>query len=106
MITISNNNITANAAIRVHSTMSGNQTDSVKYLVKFTNNDLANVVTPVVADGNSDKVAEITGTFSELIVPTPRDPATLLLPPHHRHQGGTRPRAVPRPSTRAWVSTP
>ena len=74
MITISNNNITANAAIRVHSTMSGNQTDSVKYLVKFTNNDLANVVTPVVADGNSDKVAEITGTFSELIVPTPETP--------------------------------
>jgi len=67
MIIISNNNITAYAAIRVHSTMSGNQTDSVKYLVKFTNNDLANVVTPVVADGNSDKVAEITGTFSETL---------------------------------------
>ena len=74
MITISNNAITAYAAIRVHSSMSGNQTDSVKYLVKFANNDLANVVTPVVADGNSDKVAEITGTFSELIVPTPETP--------------------------------
>ena len=74
MITISNNDITANAAIRVHSSMSGNQTDSVKYLVKFANNDLANVVTPVVADGNSDKVAEITGTFSELIVQTPETP--------------------------------
>ena len=74
MITISNNNITAYAAIRVHNSMSGNQTDSVKYLVKFANNDLANVVTPVVADGNSDKVTEITGTFSELIVPTPETP--------------------------------
>ena len=74
MITISNNDITANAAIRVHSSMSGNQTDSVKYLVKFANNDLANVVTPVVADGNSDKVAEITSTFSELIVQTPETP--------------------------------
>lgn len=74
MIIISNNNITAYAAIRVHNSMSANPTDSVKYLVKFANNDLANVVTPVVADGNSDKVAEITGTFSELIVPTPETP--------------------------------
>ena len=74
MITISNNDITAYAAIRVHSSMSANPTDSVKYLVKFANNDLANVVTPVVADGNSDKVAQITGTFSELIVPTPEQP--------------------------------
>ena len=74
MITISNNNITAYAAIRVHKSMSANQTDSVKYLVKFANNDLVDVVTPVVADDNSDKVAEITGTFSELIVPTPEQP--------------------------------
>ena len=74
MITISNNDITAYAAIRVHSSMSANPTDSVKYLVKFANNDLANVVTPVVADGNSDKVAQITGTFIELIVPTPEQP--------------------------------
>lgn len=74
MIIISNNNITAYAAIRVHNSMSANPTDSVKYLVKFANNDLANVVTPVVADGNSDKVAEITGTFSELIVLTPETP--------------------------------
>ena len=74
MITISNNNITAYAAIRVHKSMSANPTDSVKYLVKFANNNLANVVTPVVADGNSDKVAEITGTFSELIGPTPETP--------------------------------
>lgn len=74
MITISNNDITANAAIRVHNSMSGNQTDSVKYLVKFTNNDLANVVTPVVADGDSVKVAEITETFRELIVQTPETP--------------------------------
>ncbi len=71
MITISNNDITAYAAIRVHKSMSANQTDSVKYLVKFANNDLVDVVTPVVADDNSDKVAEITGTFSELIVQTP-----------------------------------
>ena len=74
MIIISNNNITAYAAIRVHSSMSENQTDSVKYLVKFANNDLANVVTPVVAGDNSDKVAEITETFSELIVQTPETP--------------------------------
>ena len=74
MIIISNNNITAYAAIRVHHSMSENQTDSVKYLVKFANNDLANVVTPVVAGDNSDKVAEITETFSELIVQTPETP--------------------------------
>ncbi len=74
MITISNNDINAYAAIRVHHSMSENQTDSVKYLVKFDNNDLANVVTPVVAGDNSDKVAEITETFSELIVQTPETP--------------------------------
>ena len=74
MITISNNDINAYAAIRVHKSMSGNQTDSVKYLVKFANNDLADVVTPVVAGDNSEKVAEITGTFSELIVQTPETP--------------------------------
>ena len=74
MIIISNNNITAYAAIRVHHSMSENQTDSVKYLVKFANNDLANVVTPVVADGDSVKVAEITETFRELIVQTPETP--------------------------------
>lgn len=74
MITISNNDINAYAAIRVHKSMSGNQTDSVKYLVKFANNDLADVVTPVVADGDSVKVAQITGTFSELIVQTPETP--------------------------------
>ena len=74
MITISNNDINAYAAIRVHHSMSENQMDSVKYLVKFDNNDLANVVTPVVAGDNSDKVAEITETFSELIVQTPETP--------------------------------
>lgn len=105
MIIISNNNITAYAAIRVHNSMSANPTDSVKYLVKFANNDLANVVTPVVADGNSDKVAEITGTFSELIVPTPRPRrATTTIPPLTPRR--TRPRVLPRPLMRAWVSTP
>jgi len=74
MITISNNDITAYAAIRVHKTMSENQTDSVKYLVKFDNNDLANVVTPVVADGDNVKVAQITETFNKLIVQTPEQP--------------------------------
>ena len=74
MITISNNDINAYAAIRVHKSMSRNLTDSVKYLVKFANNDLADVVTPVVAGDNSDRVAEITGTFSELIVQTPETP--------------------------------
>ena len=74
MIIISNNDITAYAAIRVHNSMSGNQTDSVKYLVKFDNNDLANVVTPVVADGDSVKVAQITETFNKLIVQTPEQP--------------------------------
>ena len=74
MITISNNDINAYAAIRVHKTMSENQTDSVKYLVKFDNNDLANVVTPVVADGDNVKVAQITETFNKLIVQTPEQP--------------------------------
>ncbi|MCI6386528.1 MAG: hypothetical protein MR907_04135 [Firmicutes bacterium] len=74
MIIISNNNITAYAAIRVHHSMSANPTDSVKYLVKFDNNDLANVVTPVVADGDSVKVAQITETFNKLIVQTPEQP--------------------------------
>ncbi len=43
MITFSDNTVTAYAVVRIHSSMSGNTSDSVKYIAKFSNNNLKDV---------------------------------------------------------------
>ena len=71
MITFSGNKITAFAAVRIHSSMSSNTTDSVKYLAKFEDNTLSDGVTPVIADGEDTMVSEITAAYQVLLTPPP-----------------------------------
>ncbi len=71
MITFSGNKITAYAAVRIHSSMNNNQTDSVKTIIKFANNTLLNDTKTVVADEATDRIAEIVKAYTERFTPAP-----------------------------------
>ena len=67
MITFSDNTVTAYAVVRIHSSMSGNTSDSVKYIAKFSNNNLKDVVKFAVASGETDRVNEIAELYAEKV---------------------------------------
>ena len=67
MITFSDNTVTAYAVVRIHSSMSGNMSDSVKYIAKFSNNNLKDVVKFAVASGETDRVNEIAELYAEKV---------------------------------------
>ena len=67
LIRISDNTITAYAAVRVNSTLS----DSAKYIVKFDNNTLKGNTKKTVLDGESETVAEIGKIYEEQFTPAP-----------------------------------
>ena len=67
MITFSDNTVTAYAVVRIHSSMSGNTSDSVKYIAKFSNNNLKDVVKFAVASGETDRVNEIAEFYAEKV---------------------------------------
>ena len=67
MITFSDNTVTAYAVVRIHSSMSRNTGDSVKYIAKFSNNNLKDVVKFAVANGETDRVNEIAKLYAEKV---------------------------------------
>lgn len=73
LIRISDNTITAYAAVRVHSTLS----DNAKYIVKFDNNTLKGNTKKTVLDGESEIVAEIGKIYEEQLTPAP----IIIYPP-------------------------
>ena len=79
MITFSGNKITAYAAVRIHSSMNNNQTDSVKTIIKFANNTLLNDTKTVVADEATDRIAEFVKAYTERFTPAPT--TTIIITP-------------------------
>ena len=64
LITISENNITAYAAVRIHSTMSG---QGAKYVALLANNTLTAGTRTVVADGNNELTKEIAAHYNTVL---------------------------------------
>ena len=73
LITISNNIITAYAAVRVNSSVTG---ESAKYVAKFENNTLKGNTKKTVADGATDIIAAIAAIYDEQLT----TPSIVIIP--------------------------